>query len=168
MLTLHFLLFFSLLSLFLSVSLRFSLSLSSSLCMSAFASLSLTSNLFSFQLFILFIIHYSYFFYLVFIVRMRDISSPIVSNTSLFVLFSAQLKYFILLHISSLFISSFLIVHVSEPYSITLHISVFINHIFNVPFTFPLRSSLQFENASSPFAIPFFNFSVAFDICDLS
>src|SRR6218665_1398912 len=54
---------------------------------------------------------------------------------------------------SSLFISSFLIVHVSAPYSTPLHISVFIIRIFNVLFTFPLKSSLLFENASFPIAI---------------
>src|SRR6218665_3582904 len=58
-------------------------------------------------------------------------------------------------HFKSLksFISSFLIVHVSAPYSTTLHISVFIIRVFNVLFTFPLKSSLVFENASFPIAI---------------
>src|SRR6218665_2514687 len=65
-----------------------------------------------------------HFFCLVFIVRMRDLSSPIVSNISSFVLCSVQLTYSILLQVhiskaSSLFISSFLIVHVSAPYSTT-------------------------------------------------
>src|SRR6218665_1967997 len=99
-----------------------------------------------------------HFFCLVFIVRMRDISSPIVSNISSFVLCSVQLTFSILLQVhiskaSSLFISSFLIVHVSAPYSTTLHISVFIIRIFNVLFTLPLKSSLLFENASFPIAI---------------
>src|SRR6218665_1381810 len=67
-----------------------------------------------------------HFFCLVFIVRMRDLSSPIVSNISSFVLCSVQLTFSILLQVhiskaSSLFISSFLIVHVSAPYSTTLH-----------------------------------------------
>src|SRR6218665_1175048 len=43
--------------------------------------------------------------------------------------------------------------HVSSPYSTTLHISVFIIRIFNVLFTFPLKSSLLFENASFSIAI---------------
>src|SRR6218665_3843099 len=76
-------------------------------------------------------------FFLVFIVRMRDLSSPIVSNISSFVLCSVQLTFSILLQVhiskaSSRFISSFLIVHVSAPYSTTLHIGVFIIRIFNV------------------------------------
>src|SRR6218665_454018 len=59
---------------------------------------------------------------------MRDLSSPIVSNISSFVLCSVQVTFSILLQVhiskaSSLFISSFLIVHVSAPYSTTLHIS---------------------------------------------
>src|SRR6218665_2971449 len=59
-----------------------------------------------------------HFFCLVFIVRMRDLSSPIVSNISSFVLCSVQLTFSILLQVhiskaSSLFIFSFLIVHVS-------------------------------------------------------
>jgi len=44
-------------------------------------------------------------------------------------------------------------VHISEPYNTTLHISVFIIGIFNVLFTFPLRSSLLFENATFPIAV---------------
>src|SRR6218665_2713239 len=101
-----------------------------------------------------------HFFCLVFIVRMRDLSSPIVSNISSFVLCSIQQTFSMLLQVhiskaSSLFISSFLIVHVSAPYSTTLHISVFIIRIFNVLFTFPLKSSLLFENASFPIAILF-------------
>src|SRR6218665_3224985 len=88
----------------------------------------------------------------------EDLSSPIVSNISSFVLCSVQLTFSILLQVhiskaSSLFISSLLIVHVSAPYSTTLHISVFIIRIFNVLFTFPLKSSLLFENASFPIAI---------------
>src|SRR6218665_560046 len=75
-----------------------------------------------------------------------------------FVLSSVQLTFSILLQVhiskaSSLFISSFLMVHVSEPYSITLHISVFIICVFNVLFTFPLRSFLLFKNAAFPIAI---------------
>src|SRR6218665_146643 len=66
--------------------------------------------------------------------RIRDLSSPIVSNISSVVLCSVQLTFSILLQVhiskaSSLFISSFLIVHVSAPYSTTLHISVFIIRI---------------------------------------
>src|SRR6218665_1928552 len=65
-----------------------------------------------------------HFFYLIFIVRTRDLSSPIVSNISSFVLCSVQLTFSILLQLhiskaSSPFISSFLIVHVSAPYSTT-------------------------------------------------
>src|SRR6218665_1555187 len=101
-----------------------------------------------------------HFFCLVFIVRMRDLSSPIVSNISSFVLCSVQQTFSILLQVhiskaSGLFISSFLIVHVSAPYSTTLHINVFIIRIFNVLFTFPLKSSLLFENVSFPIAILF-------------
>src|SRR6218665_830689 len=96
------------------------------------------------------------FLCLVSIVHMRDLSSPIVSNTSSFMLCSVQLNFSILLQIniskaSSLFISSFFKVHVFEPYSTTLHISVFIISILNV--LFPLRSSLLFKNASFPIAI---------------
>src|SRR6218665_4102337 len=99
-----------------------------------------------------------HFFCLVFIVRMRDLSSPIVYNISSFVLCSVQLSFSILLQVhiskaSSPFISSFLVVHVSAPYGTTLHISVFIIRLFNVLFTFPLKSSLLFENASFPIAI---------------
>src|SRR6218665_3789894 len=99
-----------------------------------------------------------HFFWLVFIVRMRALSSPIVSNISSFVLCSVQLTFSILLQVhiskaSSLFISSFLSVHVCAPYSTPLHISLFIIRIFNVLFTFPLKSSLLFENASFPIAI---------------
>ena len=47
------------------------------------------------------------------------------------------------------FLVSFLIkVHVYEAYITTLHISVLIIRFFKVLFTFPLRSSLLFENAS--------------------
>src|SRR6218665_2469405 len=58
-------------------------------------------------------------------------------------------------HLKSLkcFISSFLVVHASEPHSSTLHISVFIIRIFNVLLTFSLRSSFLFENASFHIAI---------------
>src|SRR6218665_2951978 len=112
-----------------------------------------------------------HFFCLVFILRMRDLSSPIVSNTSSFVLCSIQLTFSILLQIhisfplltqaSSLFISSFFKVHVSEPYSTTtLQVTVFIIHIFNVLFTFPLRSSLLFKCFFS-YCYSSFGFSVA-------
>jgi len=83
------------------------------------------------------------FFCLVFIVRMMDLSSPIVSNTFSLVLcyVGLQLIFSNLLHVhiskaSSLSIFSFLKVHVSEPYSTTLHFSVLIIRISNVLFTF--------------------------------
>src|SRR5678816_1708108 len=90
--------------------------------------------------------------------RIRTLSSPVLPYTSSFVICSVQLIFSNLLHVhiskaSSRFISAFLIVHVSDPYSTTLHTSVFIILIFRFLFSFPLRSSLLFENASLPIAI---------------
>src|SRR6218665_1676397 len=92
------------------------------------------------------------------IVRIMAHSSPIITSTSSFVICSVQLIFSILLHIhfskaSSLFISSFLMDRVSDPYSTTLHIRVFIIR------NFPLRSSPLFS-----YRYPSFNFSVAFGI----
>src|SRR6218665_1755639 len=101
-----------------------------------------------------------HFFCLVFIVRMRDLSSPIVSNISSFVLCSVQLTFSILLqvHISKasslLCLLSSLSMFLLHIYSTgTLHISVFIIRIFNVLFTFTLKSSLFFKNTSFPIVI---------------
>ena len=87
-----------------------------------------------------------HFFCRAFIVRIRDLSSPIVSNTSSLVLCSVKLTFstFLQVHISkasSLFISSFLMVHVSEPYSMILHISFFIR----MPSMFCLLYSQKFS-----------------------
>src|SRR6218665_2508009 len=68
------------------------------------------------------------FFCLVLIISIKDLFPSTFFNTSSFVLCSVQLILSILLHIhiskaSIRWTSSFLIVHVSAPYSVTLHIS---------------------------------------------
>src|SRR6218665_1290095 len=65
---------------------------------------------------------------LVLIISIKDIFSSTFFNTSLFALCSVQPILFILLHIhiskaSIRLTSSFLIVHVCAPYSVTLHVS---------------------------------------------
>lgn len=66
---------------------------------------------------------------------------------------SVQLIFCILLHIhtlkaSSIFISSFLMVHISDLCSNTLHVIVFISRFFGILFGLPLSNSLLFlENA---------------------
>src|SRR6218665_3676056 len=101
------------------------------------------------------------FFCLVPIISIKDHFSSTFFNTSSFVLCSAQLIISILLHIhiskaSIRLTSSFLIGHVSAPYSVKLHTSalviLFLMCLFNPPF----NNSFLLVNASLPIAILFF------------
>src|SRR6218665_1889288 len=98
------------------------------------------------------------FFCLVLIISIKDLFSSVFFSTSSFVLCSVQLILSILLHIhiskgSIRLKASFLIVHVSAPYSVTLHISaltiLFLMSLFNPPF----NNSFLLVNASFPSAI---------------
>src|SRR6218665_578095 len=71
---------------------------------------------------------------------------------------SVQLIFSILLHIhmskaSSLFIYSFLVAHVCDPYSMTPHSIGFYHPFLRIPVYFPLRSSFHIENVSFPVTI---------------
>src|SRR6218665_3246585 len=100
------------------------------------------------------------FFCLVLIISIKDLFSFTFFNTSSFVLRSVQLILSILLHIhiskaSIHLASSFLIVHVFAPHSVTLHISaltiLFSMSLFNPPF----NNSFLLVNASFPIAVLF-------------
>src|SRR6218665_457593 len=82
---------------------------------------------------------------LVLITVNKDLSSSISFNTSSFDMYSVQLIFSILRHIhiskaSNRVMSSFLRVHVSPQYKVTLQISVFtilfLRHLFNTPLSF--------------------------------
>src|ERR1700733_12241536 len=97
-------------------------------------------------------------FCLVFTVSTRDLFSSTRFSTSSFVTCVVQRIVSILLHIhiskaSSLLMSSFLIVHVSAPYNVTLQINVFTIRFFRCLFNPPLSNSFLFVNASFPLAI---------------
>src|SRR6218665_1957394 len=100
------------------------------------------------------------FFCLFLIIFIKDLLSSTFFNISSFVLLSVQLILSIRLHIhiskaSIRLTSSFLIVHVSAPYSVTLHICaltpLFLMSLLNPPF----NNSFHLVNASFPIAILF-------------
>src|SRR6218665_2162889 len=100
------------------------------------------------------------FFCLVLVIYIKDLFSSTFFSTSSFVLWSVQLILSILLHIhiskaSIRLTSSLLIVHVSAPYSMTLHISaltiLFLMSLLSPPF----NKSFLLVNASFPIAILF-------------
>src|SRR6218665_2326051 len=80
------------------------------------------------------------------IIPINDFFSSTILSISSLVLSSIQLILSILRHIhiskaSNLLISSFLIVHVSDPYNITLHTIDLIICFFRFLFSFPLSNS---------------------------
>ena len=80
------------------------------------------------------------------IIPIRDLFSSTICSISSFVLRSIQLTLSILRHIhiskaSNLLMSSFLRVHVSDPYNTTLHIIDLIIRFFRFLFSFPLINS---------------------------
>src|SRR6218665_1599466 len=100
----------------------------------------------------------SQFHCLVLIIVYRDLSSSTSFKASSFDICSVQLIFSILRHIhiskaSNLVISSFLGVHVSAQYKVTLQISIFtiffLKHLFNPS----LSNSFLLEKASFPIAI---------------
>jgi len=98
------------------------------------------------------------FFCLLLIMLTSVRSSSTAFSTSSFVLCSVQLicRSLLQIHISnasSLLTSSFVIVHVSEPYNTTLHMSAFTIRIFKSSFSFPLNNSPLLVNLSFPIAI---------------
>src|SRR6218665_1544597 len=100
------------------------------------------------------------FFCFVLIISNKDLFSSTFFNTSSFVLCSVQQILSVLLHIhiskaSICLTSSFLIVQVSAPYKVTLHISaltiLFLMSLFSPPF----NNSFLLVKASFPIAILF-------------
>src|SRR6218665_3209022 len=92
------------------------------------------------------------------IIPIIDLFSSTILSISSLVLCSIQLIFSILRHIhiskaSNLLISSFLIVHVSDPYNTTLHIIDLIIRFFRFLLSFPLSNSFLLYKASFPIAI---------------